>query len=165
MGLLEVSFMEQDPLLRTLVSFKTRVKFWWDKELLIPRVIEFRDEFKNLHRVNYPALYSFDKQGLLKNASYYFKGVLHNTNGPASINFQDNQIIKEYYYYHGETHNLKGPAIIEYKNNNENMSTIIVSKKYYIMGVELSKREWLENEAVNNYYRMHNSKIANNISL
>jgi hypothetical protein len=69
-----------------------------------------------LHRDNKPALILFDNRGKILCEEYYQYDLLHNENGPAVRTFSGDSLMNIRWYISGHLHNTKGPAAINYKN-------------------------------------------------
>jgi hypothetical protein len=92
-----------------------------------PDYISF-DKSTLLHRVNGPAVLSYDysKKSLLQ--WWYKEGKLHREDGPAFVDMDGSK----YYYMHGLLHRENGPAV-EYADGR---------KLYYINNKQLTENEF-----------------------
>ena len=83
----------------------------------------FRGDCAIYHRVDGPAVEVYE-DGRLYELSWFFRGRLHNDNGPANLNYHINgKVHFQEYFRHGLLHRDDGPAVICYDLNGNIVST------------------------------------------
>lgn len=119
-----------------------------------------------VHRVNYPAILTFDRKGVLILAQWYEKSERTNTlNTPAHVEYNEETrgLTNVTYYFKDKPHRVNGPASIGW----DPQGNLLYEKFFAIPKYYSTRKEWLESNPVQEYYRglMNKSNTANNISL
>lgn len=112
---------------------------------------------------NHPSRLDFDENKILITAHWWYNYSCDGVNDyPASIHYYKNGAIyyKSWLSQAGHYHRVTGPAYICYNRDGS-----IAKEKYYLLGIVMSKKDWLKNPSVIKHFReLKNSTKGNLIN-